>query len=643
MAFLSETDLYLLNEGRHLRLYDKLGAHLGTELVDGVAVSGCHFAVWAPNAFHVSVLGDFNDWNPDRNRLQSVAASGVHYGFVRDVSEGQRYVFQIRSRHNGYTVDKADPFAFSAQIPPDKASVITRLDYDWSDSDWMRSRKRRNSFSAPQSIYELHLGSWQRDEAGRFLSYREVAPRLCEYVRKLGFTHVELLPIMEHPFYGSWGYQCTGFFAPTSRYGSPQDFMFLIDSLHQAGIGVILDWVPSHFPSDSHGLGFFDGTHLYEHADPRQGFHPEWHSLLFNYGRNEVRSFLLSSALFWLDRYHIDGLRVDAVASMLYLDYSRKEGEWIPNVRGGKENLDAITFLRQLSEDVYREFPDVETIAEESTSWPLVSRPTSMGGLGFGYKWDMGWMHDTLQYFALDPVHRQHHHNLLTFRGMYAQSENFVLSLSHDEVVHLKGSLLTKMGGPSADEWQKRASLRLLFGYQYALPGKKLLFMGAELGQWREWNHEGSLDWRLLDRPEHRGIQQFVADLNRVYQQEAALAARDFSADGFVWLAVDDSSRSVLAFLRQAETPTETPTDTFAEPVMVVCNFTPVPREGYRIGVPLPGYWSEILNSDAAEYGGSGLGNLGGRQSEPIPAHGQPHSVSVFLPPLAVLYFRRVK
>ncbi len=638
MAFLSATDLYLLNEGRHLRLYDKLGAHLGRELVDGVSVPGCHFAVWAPNASRVSVIGDFNGWNPDRNRLESVASSGVHYGFVPAAAEGQRYIYQVQSRNNGYTVDKADPFAFSAQIPPDKASVITRLDYRWEDSEWLRNRKIRNSLSAPQSIYELHLGSWQRDEAGRFLSYREVAPRLCEYVRKLGFTHVELLPIMEHPFYGSWGYQCTGFFAPTSRYGSPQDFMFLVDSLHQAGIGVILDWVPSHFPSDSHGLGFFDGTHLYEHADPRQGFHPEWHSLLFNYGRNEVRSFLLSSALFWLDVYHIDGLRVDAVASMLYLDYSRKEGEWVPNARGGKENLDAITFLRQLSEDVYREFPDVETIAEESTSWPLVSRPTSIGGLGFGFKWDMGWMHDTLQYFALDPVHRQHHHNLLTFRGMYAQSENFVLSLSHDEVVHLKGSLLTKMGGPSADEWQKRASLRLLFGYQYALPGKKLLFMGAEIGQWREWNHEGSLDWFLLERPEHRGIQQFVADLNRVYREQPALSARDFSEDGFVWLSVDDGSLSVLSFLRQTESEADSP-----DTVMVVCNFTPVPREGYRVGVPVAGYWQEILNSDATEYSGSGLGNLGGQHSEPIPANGQPHSVTVLLPPLAVLYFRRVK
>ena len=631
MNLLTETDLYLLNEGRHLRLYDKLGAHLVTD----AGRSACHFAVWAPNAARVSVLGDWNGWTPERDLLSNLGQSGVWQGCVEGVQEGQRYVYQITSRYRDYQIDKADPFAFSAQLPPDRASVVTRLDYTWGDQEWRQTRQQRQALSAPQSIYELHLGSWRRTPDGRFLSYREVAPLLVDYVGKLGFTHVELLPIMEHPFYGSWGYQCTGFFAPTSRYGSPQDLMFLIDSLHQAGIGVILDWVPSHFPSDGHGLGFFDGTHLYEHEDPRQGFHPEWHSLLFNYGRSEVRSFLLSSALFWLDRYHIDGLRVDAVASMLYLDYSRKEGEWIPNRLGGKENLDAIGFLRQLAEDVYREFPDAETIAEESTSWPLVTRPTSVQGLGFGYKWDMGWMHDTLQYFALDPVHRQHHHNLLTFRGMYAQSENFVLSLSHDEVVHLKGSLYTKMGGPAADPWQKRASLRLLFGYQYALPGKKLLFMGAELGQWREWNHEGSLDWALLDSPEHAGISRFVADLNRVYQAEPALAVLDYSPTGFRWLDADDSEHSVLAFLRCGDSETDT--------VVVVCNFTPVPRAGYRVGVPAPGFWQEILNSDAAEYAGSGLGNLGGLVSVETPCQGQPHSIEAFLPPLSVLYFRRVK
>ena len=632
MNILTETDLYLLNEGRHLRLYEKLGAQLQSQS----GQSGCHFAVWAPNAERIAVLGDWNDWNPDCDLLSCAGQSGIWQAFVPGVEQGHRYVYQVISRYGGYRVDKADPCAFFAQTPPDKASVVTRLGYAWGDGEWMRNRRSHNALTAPQSIYELHLGSWRRSPEGRFLTYRELAPLLVDYVQKMGFTHVELLPIMEHPFYGSWGYQCTGFFAPTSRYGSPQDLMFLIDTLHQAGIGVILDWVPSHFPSDSHGLGFFDGTHLYEHEDPRLGFHPEWHSLLFNYGRNEVRSFLLSSALFWLDRYHIDGLRVDAVASMLYLDYSRKEGEWIPNRYGGKENLDAISFLRQLSEDVYREFPDVQTIAEESTSWPLVSRPTSVGGLGFGMKWDMGWMHDTLKYFSLDPVHRCHHHNLLTFRGMYAHSENFVLALSHDEVVHLKGSLLTKMGGPQADPWQKRASLRLLFGYQYALPGKKLLFMGAELGEWREWNHEGSLDWSLLESPEHAGIARFVADLNRVYRREPALSCKDFEAEGFRWLCADDRDHSVLTFMRRGDAVSDT--------VVVVCNFTPVPRADYPIGVPADGFWQEILNSDAATYGGSDLGNLGGLIARPSPPDdslsSQPHYILALLPPLAVIYFR---
>ncbi|MBL8636044.1 MAG: 1,4-alpha-glucan branching protein GlgB [Myxococcales bacterium] len=632
MNLLSETDLYLLNEGRHLRLYQKLGAQL---IADGTH-AGCHFAVWAPNAERISVLGDWNDWQPDRSPLRSLGPSGVWQGFIADVQEGQRYVYQVTSRYGGYQVDKADPFAFSAQVPPEKASVVTRLDYKWNDEAWLRNRRTHNALSAPQSIYELHLGSWRRNANGQLLSYRQIAPLLVEHVVKMGFTHVELLPLQEHPFYGSWGYQSTGYFAATSRYGSPQDLMFLIDSLHQAGIGVILDWVPSHFPSDAHGLGFFDGTHLFEHQDPRLGFHPEWHSLLFNYGRSEVRSFLLSSALFWLDRYHIDGLRVDGVASMLYLDYSRKEGEWIPNRFGGKENLDAVSFLRQLSEDVYREYPDVQTIAEESTSWPMVSRPTSQGGLGFGMKWDMGWMHDTLKYLALDPVHRRHHHNLLTFRGMYAHSENFVLSLSHDEVVHLKGSLLQKMGGPHADPWQKRATLRLLFGYQFALPGKKLLFMGAELGEWREWNHDGSLDWTLLDRPEHAGIARFVADLNKVYRQQPALSCRDFDPSGFRFLSADDRDQSVLSFVRIGDTPQDT--------VVIVCNFTPVPRDHYPIGVPCAGFWQEILNSDATAYGGSGLGNLGGLTASPCSPDaleaGMPYRLSACLPPLAVVYFR---
>lgn len=632
MNLLSETDLYLLNEGRHLRLYQKLGA----QLIDDGTHAGCHFALWAPNAERICVLGDWNDWEPDRSPLQSLGPSGVWQGFFPEVKEGQRYVYQVTSRYGGYQVDKADPFAFAAQVPPEKASVVTRLDYKWNDQAWMRNRHKHSALAAPQSIYELHLGSWRRSENGQFLSYRQLAPLLVEYVVKMGFTHVELLPLQEHPFYGSWGYQCTGYFAATSRYGSPQDLMFLIDSLHQAGIGVILDWVPSHFPSDAHGLGFFDGTHLFEHQDPRLGFHPEWHSLLFNYGRNEVRCFLLSSALFWLDRYHIDGLRVDGVASMLYLDYSRKEGEWIPNRFGGKENLDAVSFLRQLSEDVYREYPDVQTIAEESTSWPMVSRPTSQGGLGFGMKWDMGWMHDTLKYLSLDPVHRSHHHNLLTFRGMYAHSENFVLSLSHDEVVHLKGSLLQKMGGPHADPWQKRATLRLLFGYQFALPGKKLLFMGAELGEWREWNHDGSLDWTLLDRPEHAGIARFVADLNQVYRREPALSCHDFDPQGFRFLHADDREHSVLSFVRMGDSPQDT--------VLIVCNFTPVPRSQYAIGVPCAGFWQEILNSDATAYGGSGLGNLGGlTATQCLPDEleaGMPYRLVACLPPLAVVYFR---
>lgn len=639
MPQLTDTDRYLFNEGRHLRLYEKLGAHLENPKTH--AEGRCHFAVWAPNAA-VSVLGDFNAWQPGQNVLSPQGETGIHEGFVNNVRVGQRYIFQVASKFGGYKADKADPFAFSAEIPPKKASVVTCLDYVWSDAVWLVQRRERNSFFAPCAIYEMHLGSWQRKPDGTHLSFRELAPRLCEYLHHHGFTHVEFLPVMEHPFYGSWGYQCTGYFAPTSRYGTPQDFMFLVDSLHQANIGVILDWVPSHFPADEHGLGFFDGTHLFEHADRRQGFHPDWHSLLFNYGRNEVRSFLLSNAMFWLDRYHVDGLRVDAVASMLYLDYSRKMGEWIPNRFGGRENLEAISFLRQLSEDVYREFPDVQLIAEESTSWPQVTRPTSVGGLGFGYKWDMGFMHDTLKYFSLNPVHRAFHHNLLTFRAMYATSENFILSISHDEVVHLKGSLLSKMGGPDADAWQKRASLRLLLGYQWALPGKKLLFMGAEFGQWREWNHETALDWFVLDSPEHAALLHFVSDLNRVYREQPALFADDFSAQGFEWLVVDDQENSVLAFLRHGKTQNSANGKSEPQTILVVCNFTPVPRDGYRIGMSEPGRFRELLNSDATEYAGSGLGNLGGVVTEDTPAQGKAHSLCVFLPPLAVTYFLKI-
>jgi 1,4-alpha-glucan branching enzyme len=630
MSLLTADDLHLFNEGRHLRLYDHLGAHL---VAHDAAGPGCEFAVWAPNARSVSVMGDFNGWDAEANQLSARDQSGIWEGFVPGAALGQRYVYRVVSRHNGYQIDKADPLAFYAETPPRRASVIWDLDYTWNDSKWLAERKDRSALTAPISIYEVHLGSWMRvpEDGDRSLGYRELAPRLCEYVRTLGFTHVELLPVMEHPFYGSWGYQVTGFFAPTSRYGTPQDLMFLIDALHQAGIGVLLDWVPSHFPADGHGLGYFDGTHLYEHMDPRQGFHPEWRSLLFNYGRKEVQSFLLSSALFWLDRYHLDGLRVDGVASMLYLDYGRRTGEWVPNAHGGHENLDAIHFLRTLNEEVYRAFPDVQTIAEESTAFPGVTRPTSAGGLGFGLKWDMGWMHDTRDYLARDPVHRRHHHSELTFRMMYASTENFVLPLSHDEVVHLKESLLTRMSG---DPWQKRANLRLLFAYQFTQPGKKLLFMGGEFGQEREWNHDQSLDWHLMAQREHAGLWRCVRDLAHLYRGEPALHRGDCQKDGFRWLDPDDQAHSVLCFLRRV------PGEDEKSAVVVALNFTPVPRPGYRIGVPAPGCWLELFNTDASDYGGSGLGNLGGVVASEQPHHGQPASIEALLPPLAMVMFK---
>jgi 1,4-alpha-glucan branching enzyme len=528
-------------------------------------------------------------------------------------------------------VDKADPFAFYAEAPPQKASRIWRLDYSWKDQEWMRARTRLNWLSEPVSIYEVHLGSWRRspENGNRPLTYREMASELPPYVKEMGFTHIELLPVMEHPFYGSWGYQVSGYFAPTSRYGSPQDLMALVDACHGQGIGVILDWVPSHFPSDEHGLGFFDGTHLYEHEDPRQGRHRDWDTLAYNYDRHEVQSFLSSSAHFWLDRYHVDGLRVDAVASMLYLDYSRDEGEWIPNTFGGNENLGAVRFLRMLNESVYGEYPGVQTIAEESTAWPMVSRPTYNGGLGFGMKWDMGWMHDTLSYMSLDPVHRKYHHNKLTFRGLYMFTENFCLPLSHDEVVHGKGSLLGKMPG---DDWQKFAGLRLLLGYMYSQPGKKLLFMGGEIGQWNEWSHDGSLDWHLLQHDPHRGIQNWVRDLNGVYRSEPALHRYDFLPRGFEWIDCSDPESSVVSLLRRG--------DPGHPDVVIVGNFTPVPRLNYRIGVPSPGCWKEVLNSDSQLYGGSGIGNMGGVEAAAEPFHGKPCSLTLTLPPLAVLFFR---
>ncbi len=624
---LTDQDLHLFNEGSHLRLYEKLGAHPCT-LNDE---EGAHFAVWAPNAERITIVGDFNGWDRGRHPLQPRAKSGIWEGFVPGVRQGTHYKYHVVSQVGGFAVDKADPFAFYAEQPPKTASTVWSLDYTWMDEEWMASRHERMKLGAPQAVYEVHLGSWRRDgDRGEgFLGYRELAPLLADYVSSMGFTHVEFLPLTEHPFYGSWGYQTTGYFAPTSRYGTPQDLMYMIDYLHQHGIGVILDWVPSHFPTDEHGPGFFDGTHLYEHGDPRQGIHPDWDSCIFNYGRHEVRSFLLSSAMYWLDRYHLDGLRVDAVASMLYLDYSRKEGEWIPNAHGGRENLEAIEFLRRLNVEVYKYHPDVQTHAEESTAWPMVSRPAYLGGLGFGLKWDMGWMHDTLRYMAQDPIHRTHHHNELTFRMVYAFNENFILPLSHDEVVHGKGSLLSKMPG---DEWQKFANLRVMLGSMYTQPGKKLLFMGGEFGQWREWTHEGSLDWHLLEDERHQGLQRWVRDLNTLYRGEPSLHELDCDPGGFAWIDCNDAEQSTLTYLRRGLDSSGT--------LIVACNFTPVPRHNYRIGVPAPGHWKELLNSDAPLYGGSGQGNLGSVRTVPVAYHGHPQSIVLTLPPLVVVVFK---
>ena len=625
---LSEHDVFLFKEGTHARLADKLGAHL---CVRGEQ-RGVRFAVWAPNAASVSVIGDFNGWSGSSHPMtQRPDGSGVWERFVPGVGCGGCYKYRIVSREHAYQVDKADPYAAFGEVPPRTASRVWDLAYAWHDDEWVSRRRSANALDAPMSIYEVHLGSWRRvpEEGNRSLAYRELAPLLVAHVRELGFTHVELLPVTEHPFFGSWGYQTTGYFAPSARQGTPQDFMYLVEHLHQAGIGVILDWVPSHFPSDEHGLAYFDGTHLFEHADPRQGFHPEWNSAIFNYGRNEVRAFLISSALFWLDRYHIDGLRVDGVASMLYLDYGRKEDEWIANIYGGRENLAAMQFLRSLNEAVYRDHPDTQTIAEESTAWPMVSRPTYAGGLGFGMKWNLGWMHDTLKYFSQDPVFRKFHHGQLTFSIWYAFTENFVLPLSHDEVVHGKGALIGKMPG---DEWQQFANLRLLYGYMWAQPGKKLLFMGGEFGQRREWQHDESLEWHVLRYPLHAGLQRWVADLNRCYRATPALYEQDFSADGFEWVDFHDWEESVITFLRRGRRPGDT--------LLVVCNFTPVARQNYTVGVPAGGYWREIINSDAEIYGGSGGGNLGGALAAPLAAQGHEHSLSLSLPPLGVLYLR---
>ena len=624
-GLLTEQDLYLFNEGRNYRTYEKLGAHLTSQ--NGEA--GTSFSVWAPNAKAVSLIGTFNGWDPRSHPLRARESSGIWEGFIPGVTKGSIYKFHIVSNHHGHLVDKADPFGILHEKPPRTASVVWDLEYQWTDQDWMKNRQAKNSLQAPISIYEVHLGSWMREEHNRPLTYREIAPRLADYVRHMHFTHVQFLPVMEHPFYGSWGYQTTGYFAPTARYGTPQDFMYLVDYLHQAGIAVILDWVPSHFPSDEHGLAYFDGTHLFEHADTREGFHPDWKTLIFNYGRNEVRSFLLSSAMFWLDKYHADGLRVDAVASMLYRDYSRKAGEWLPNKYGGRENLEAIDFLRQLNQEVYKEYPGIQTIAEESTSWPMVSRPIYLGGLGFGLKWDMGWMHDTLKYFALDPIHRKYHHNQLTFRMLYGFTENFVLPLSHDEVVHGKGSLIQKMAG---DEWQKFANLRLLFGYMFAQPGKKLLFMGDDFGQEREWGHDMGLEWQVLQYPFHSGMLSWVEQLNRLYASEPALHELDTDPQGFEWIDCNDSVASTISLVRKGKSS--------KQQIAVVCNFTPVPRIGYRLGVPAGGFWRELLNSDAKEYGGSGMGNLGGVMAEKQEVHGRPYSLNLTLPPLAAVFLK---
>jgi 1,4-alpha-glucan branching enzyme len=626
-ALLGDHDLHLFNEGTHSRLYEKFGAH---PLPGG----GTSFVVWAPNAQYVSVMGDFNGWDKSRHPMRRVGECGIWELVVPEVREGAHYKYHVASRFAGYATDRVDPFGFLHGTPPRQESVVHKLDYQWNDADWLASRGDKQKRDKPMSIYEMHVGSWMRvpEQGDRWLTYRELAPLLGQYLSDRGFTHVEFLPLTEHPFYGSWGYQTTGYFAPTSRFGTPQDLMFLIDHLHQRGIGVILDWVPSHFPEDEHGLKYFDGTHLYEHADPRKGFHPDWKSAIFNYGRNEVRAFLLSSAVFWLDKYHIDGLRVDAVASMLYLDYGRKHGEWIPNHFGGRENLEAIDFLRQMNTEVYKSFPDAVTIAEESTSWPMVSRPTHIGGLGFGYKWDMGWMNDTLRYFGQDPVYRRFHQNNLTFRTMYQYAENYLLPLSHDEVVHLKGSLLTRMPG---DAWQRFANLRLLLTNQFTQPGKKLLFMGGEIAQWGEWNHDKSLDWHLLGWESHKGVQRLVDDLNKLYRAEPALHEGDCESFGFEWIDANDADQSVTTFLRRARDPNDV--------LLVAFNHTPVPRPNYRVGVPVGGTWQEVLNTDAPIYWGSGQGNLGAIEASPLGHHRWPRSLTLMLPPLGAVILKPAK
>ena len=626
ISIITEYDIFLLKQGTHYTMYQKFGAHVLE--VDGK--KGTFFAVWAPNAKKVSVIGDFNNWDNDAHPLAPRwDESGVWEGFICGVNKWDLYKYHVESHVNNYVADKGDPLAFAWEIAPRTASIVHSPDYVWEDGDWMANRYKYTALDKPWSIYEVHLGSWRRDwTTGNSLSYKELADQLSGYVAEMGFTAVEFMPVMEHPFYGSWGYQTLGFFAPTARYGTPEDFMYLIDRLHQKGIAVILDWVPSHFPGDDYGLATFDGTCLYEHSDPRKGYHPDWGSHIFNYARNEVRSFIISSAIFWFDQYHIDGFRIDAVASMLYLDYSRKEGEWIPNIYGGRENLEAISLLRDLNKEIYGRFPDVQTIAEESTAWPMVTKPVHVGGLGFGMKWNMGWMNDILEYMRKEPIFRSYHHNQLTFSIWYAFSENFLLSLSHDEVVYGKGSLLDKMSG---DWWQERANLRLLYGFMFAHPGKKLLFMGAEFGQGREWNHDDALDWSLLRYPEHQGLHKWMLDLNYALKNYPPLYECDFDQSGFEWVDCGDWQQSIIVFLRKSKTP--------GEYVLAVCNFTPSPRGHYRVGVPEFGFWKEILNSDASVYSGSGMGNSGGLAAEAVPTHGRPASLPLCIPPLSITFF----
>jgi 1,4-alpha-glucan branching enzyme len=625
---LTDFDLHLLGEGTHYRNYERLGAHLRTHQ----GFRGVHFAVWAPNAQRVSVMGNFNHWDGRRNPMCNRGATGIWEIFIPDLCQGEVYKYEVKSRHHGYLIQKSDPYGFAAELRPQTASVVWDVtQFTWNDQEWLATRGQHQGLEEPIAVYEVHLGSWKRrvEQGNAFLNYRELADQLVAHLDHTHFTHVELMPITEYPFDGSWGYQPVGYFAPTSRFGTPDDFAYFVDAMHRHGYGVLLDWVPAHFPNDAHGLGFFDGSHLYEHSDPRLGEHRDWGTKIFNYGRAEVRNFLFGNALFWLDRYHLDGLRVDAVASMLYLDYSRKPGEWLPNAFGGNENLEAIDFIKQLNELCHREHPGVITAAEESTSWSGVSRPTYLGGLGFSLKWNMGWMNDTLRYLSKDPVYRKYEHGSLTFSMIYAFSENFILPLSHDEVVHGKGSLLDKMPG---DLWQKFANLRLLYGYMYGHPGKKLLFMGSEIAQWREWSHDESLDWHLLEWRDHQGILRLVCDLNALYRAQPALHQVDFEWQGYEWLELHDWENSVIAFLRRARNPDDA--------IVVVCNFTPVVRDNYRIGVPTGGYYREIFNSDSEIYGGANIGNQGGAWGVPEPHAGRPFHLSLRLPPLGVLYLK---